>query len=469
LKKQFWFIVLFLVSLITLSSCAARSLEDINLVIIIGERANSYAITTGDETIIRSMIERSFSQDPNSRFGAIGNVSFVVSDGMPQALSVIDEDGNILGQRLYVAGTNNRVRDRNIRGLIDNTIIPFVHSDNFRAQHPQADLLSALWVATDIVRNMEGTGGDYILIIDSGITTSGHLNMTTIDIQDTVILPTEEVVRLLYEAGALPNMEGINVRFTGIGRTVQQTQPIPQNEPFRNQLISLWENVLVTAGANLVQPLAWSNPGTTPNMYFEINPYFEAVGIRPFPFVSTVFFDDIDPLSGTRRPLWISGRSDLTPGQGQPINGDDTQIETLVFGAHELGFVANSSEFYNPQNAERILQDVAGLIENFIEQYPTGIVYIVGSEARVHPDRDNTGQISAIRASRVRQELERFGIPSECLIDIGANTTVFSWRNAQEFPDGAWNGVNAQRNRVVAIIPDTSDEFVELQAMGFVE
>ena len=62
--------------------------------------------------------------------------------------------------------------------------------------------------------------------------------------------------------------------------------------------------------------------------------------------------------------------------------------------------------------------------------------------------------------------MNRYSVPDDRIEIIDAGTTPFSWRNADEFPDGtaaSYDMAAAQKNRVVAIISENSSLADELK------
>jgi len=471
--KQKLFQLFICTLLLTLTSCndGNQYFEGINLVVVVGNRANSYALTDGDFEIIESFIERAFI--PTSGFNARANVAFIVSDGRPWRADLpnVEQMGSRLDVNpLIVTANNSTTREQRITENIRHGIVPFIQSNEFRARHTEADLLAALWMATDEIRRMDGDGDSYILIIDSGITTTGHLDLTNVDIQSEDLTYTEIIVRL-QQAGALPDMNGINVVFEGIGNSAG-FQVVPQNTIFRDQLIGLWSELLVASGASItcrnghsLDLIAWSSPGVVPNEHFETIPDSIDANNQPFLFVSTVFFRDVDPWGGLGDVLVGIG-TDPTEASSNAGGIFDAGI---ILPMAQLGFLPNSDDFYNIDNATQLLQSISYDMNLFLEQNPESRIYIVGSEARVSMERENDGTVSTRRANRVRNILiDSFDIPYYRLVAIGANTTIFSWRNTDEFVNGVHEPLNARQNMVVAIIPYGTTRFEELRAANFV-
>jgi len=450
MKKKCICILILAVILVLFGSCSNNS-DGINLVVIVGNRANSHSLDHDDMMLIREMVLQSFDSDGrNARVRSW----FVVSDGSP---SVRD-----MGS-LSVSANNASLLNTRKDALMIQTIMPFLESENFWAQSEEADLLAAMRLATDIIRNNEPKKREnHILIIDSGITTSGALNLRTIDLREDTV---DAIIDDLHRRGYIPDMSGINVTFTNIGNAAYP-QRLPQDNHFRNQLLALWGTVLFHADAELTRPLVWSVPGNNPNVHIsgDFEDEGEGEGKTGFPFVTTIQF----------MPPPIPDPDDLPNNGNVIVNPIPLPPPIEVFGTVELGFMANSDRFRDDDNARAALRRYLEIENNmllYLSENPTSILYIVGSEARMHPHQPNrsSGIYAAMRADRVSSMLSvYFGIPENQLEAVHAGTTVFSWRNANEHPYGDFCGTQATLNRVVAIIPNSTMEFNELVANGFV-
>ena len=397
----------------------------INLVVITGNRANTSEIPIGSavDDIFCNLVGRTFEI---SNLEAEGNIAFVVSDGEPWRAEVLGQNGRPADLR--VTANNNYVLTNRIRNTISHVILPFMDSDHLMAQTEEADLFEALHIASRILRDMDQARDNHILIIDSGITTAGHIDMREFDLMEDGV--TDEIVNRLEIAGLLPDLSGVDISFFNIGGGAYPQQ-VPSG-PVEDALKAFWRDILGAAGAQVLQMQGRSeggNPRTTDGGY---------------PFVSNVEFD--------------------TP------EVDFSDLRSEVFSAEHLGFIADESEFINEENARNILSTIAEVLSAFLGNNTEHTVYIVGSQA-VGPD-GYTGlyTLSLERAQRVKDLLiSEFNLPEAQLAAIGAGTTPLSWRNTDEFETGQWRDDLAEQNRVVAIIPSTAEEMAELRNNGLID
>jgi len=396
----------------------------INLVVITGNRANTSEIPIGSavDDIFCNLVGRTFEI---SNLEAEGNIAFVVSDGDPWRAEVIGQNGR--PAELRVTANNNYVLNNRIRDTISHVILPFMDSEHLQAQTEEADLFEALHIASRILRDMDPNRESHILIIDSGITTAGHIDMREFDILENGI--TGEIINRIATAGLLPDLTGVGISFFNVGAGAYPQQ-VPSG-PVEDALKAFWRDIIGATGAQILQMQGRTEGGD-----------IRAVS-DGYPFVSNVEFD--------------------TP------EVDFSDLRSEVFSAEHLGFIADGSEFINDESARSLLSETAETLLAFAENNPAHTVYIVGSQA-VGMDGYLGYTLSLERAKRVRDLLvSDFNLPAGQLVAVGAGTTPLSWRNTDEFETGEWRDDLAEQNRVVAIIPSTSEEMAELTNNGLVD
>lgn len=399
--------------------------ELINLVVIVGNRANTSEIPAGSvvDDLFCEMVGQTFEI---SGLEAQGNIAFVISDGNPSRVEMLGQNNRPAD--LSVSANNSYMLNNRIENTISNTILPFMDSIHLRAQNPEADLFEALHVASRVLRDMNPERENHILIIDSGITTTGHLDMREFNILEPGI--SSEIIFRLNEASLLPDLHDVNVSLFNIGG-VSAPQSILSG-PIEGALMTFWQHIIQSSGANILHLQGRSEGG---------NPRLVQDG---YPFVSIVEFET-------------------------PVL-DLSDLRSEIFSAQSLGFLGDQSEFIDDATARAVLSTTAESLIPFLESNPSHTIYVVGSQAAGMGNSTAEYQLSLERAQRVRDLLVlEFDLPSERLVAIGAGTTVLSWRNTEEFVDGVWDNSLAERNRVVAIIPSTAEEVWELRGQGLVD
>lgn len=114
-----------------------------------------------------------------------------------------------------------------------------------RPQAPECDILKAINISAD---NLADRGGvKSLVIMDSGLSTTGLLDFRSADVAS---LKIDEIIGALQSKKAIPNLEGVDVSWYGMGQTTD-----PQIEPsseYKYVLEELWTAILKEAGAKSV-------------------------------------------------------------------------------------------------------------------------------------------------------------------------------------------------------------------------
>lgn len=436
----------------------ANKLDGINypisLVIIVGRHANAGKPTDDMIKIAKDLIQKSYT-DPIQESGwgkdwnSTADVSIIVCDGFPTSVKIPAE---LL--------TISAPYEENVKDDIESNaeeIAQLLMSDDTKADDPEVDLLLALEQARILLNGKERN--KYILVLDTGITTTGWFDMRKTNILDGE--PVDVVDRLPQEQ--LPDLSGITVIFEGVGNvpddpTNGQTKLFIDNQEAKKALKAVWAELLKNrCNATLFgDEIGEATPG-------EDQPYTE--GEDGYPYVSTVAFTVPLPPEPAVSPV-----PSITEVVEPP-----SPIEE-IFNAATF-FKGDSTDPVDPVGADAILFDTAEKIRDFLsdERVADEKIYVIGSIANT---RENlqvaASQCSEGRAEYVVNELKELlrntGVDVNRIIPIDAGTTVFSWRNTNEFDsNGTWQDSLAQKNRVVAILSSNSEKAQESALQSYIE
>lgn len=223
LKKIFILLIILIITL-NVTGCPKPDPKE-NLALIIGSRANSALL--GLEKI-ESYIQKSFE--------TYGYVSVIQLDGAPYQVGYIDasellDESKVIQEQViesYKNQTNETMKA-------------------MAAKTEEADVMAAIEVGRRALKSRE-TGNNTMLILDSGISTTGSVNFTKSFLES---IDLDRMIEELKENNALPNLEGIHVIWGGLGDTVEpQTALSPKN---RKVLKEVWERILKEAKAETVE------------------------------------------------------------------------------------------------------------------------------------------------------------------------------------------------------------------------
>lgn len=454
MNKLHRFLIMLIAALMLLASGCGNAQSDpaddkpIALVIIAGRHANANMFVESQLKEARRLIERSIQQEEQSAgYTLRANVSIIVSDGNPEL--------ERLGDNLLTGVVSNSTEAEEVRGLLADGIERYICSDEMVANDAEVDLLEAIRLAKKTLQS-EKELERHILILDTGITTEGFLNMREFEFMD------EDVNELLTKLDdQIPNLTDINVTFLGLGNVAYPQNALSGNAA-EKKLEDLWTGILKEKGHAILTDdiVFWASEGE-PMMYNET----PVEGFVNYPNVSPVMFPNMK--DGHVVPPDVFTLSPKTSDNDEEDGQGDESKQTLAFALPDayLGFKPNSAEFADVNQRNKTLNSIKEPLENYLNG-TNNRIYIVGSIAKTAPDRDwHSHELSKARATAVRDALVNdYGVPADRLVIIDAGVTKFSWRDAEEFPGGKITKdtpLNQAKNRVVAIIGEDMTSLVE--------
>ena len=409
---------------------ATKYPDPIALVIVAGKHANANRYTEEMLGDARQLIQQSIEQTNDaSGYHAKAHINVIVSDGNPQAVRMLSN-----GESILECSASSRSAFEDGKNRIVNDVMEFLLSDDLKADDEQVDLLKAIDQAQKIL-NSERNLEHHLLIIDTGITTTGALNMLNADF-NIEKKDAKEMLPLLKDY--IPNLTGTKISFLGLGN-VGASQRLPDSNTAQNNLLDLWDAILTTeGGGELDYALQISSSQGDPIWNTEDE---EAEGVG-YPYVGTVNYTEI--------------KMSVSPG--------DEGALAVPFNTNDLGFEPNKATFRYPEQAYNALNSIQEPLSKVLVETDYKI-YVVGSIAKTKSDREvATSEVSKGRADAIVNLLvEKYNVPKDRIVAIDAGTHEFSWRNANED-----NGPR-QENRVVMIMSENAVKLVaELKDAGLV-
>lgn len=272
----------------------------------------------------------------------------------------------------------------------------------------EVDTLSAIMLSADALQASSASSKE-MLIYDSGLCTTGLLSQTS---HDVLSADTELIIEKLGDIHSLPDLEGVTVKWLGLGAVSGEQDEIPDS--YKYKLEKLWTAIIVASGGKVE---------------FDKTPVYgeEAEGL---PDVSTVSFVK-DSLN-----IDFSDVSEIKEG---PIRFDESTIK----------FVADCAEFIDPESARGALTPIAKiLIDN-----PTFNIIIAGTTASA----GDGYALSFKRAQACKDILVSMGAGSaqiEC-IGLGSSDNCFHVDDLDS--NGRLIEEYAKLNRAIYIFAADSD------------
>ncbi|MCL2164890.1 MAG: OmpA family protein [Oscillospiraceae bacterium] len=403
----------------------------IALAVILGRHANAMAIPQDAYNSIEDLLDRAV-------YG--GYVCAVIADATPMKIDLVD------GKEYFQEDARNPVILNQRISTRRSEIIAKLKDADVSANSPEVDLLAAIREAKNALSNSQANNisNKQIVIIDTGISTTGDLNFVDIDFlyskpkaQDII-----EQLRSYENSGVLPDLAGITVTFVGTADGLAEVaKPQEASTTDKKFIRELWTGVVQACGANDVKFEAAAGWGS-PNLYTEDTD-------SKFPYVSVISFSHDKVISFPELPTYDPNNPDSQPNLPKPPSVEVRLASEMV------GFMPDRADYLNEENVRRSLRPFANELNEFFKHYPNEKIWIVGTTAAVQKGSNGSVDLSLKRAEMVKHTLVEFGISSDRLLTIGLGAK-FPW-HVDEFPNGVFDTNVAQANRAVWLLTAQTD------------
>ena len=383
----------------------------VHTAILIGEQRNAPAYPTKSENFKSAIYESCYT---------CGKVSIIADSGKPNVVFSADiPEYEVKG---LSQNKKKKISQRYMSQIINEI------SDIGPSSVGEIDTLQAINLASMELSRSNEAARKNLIIMDSGLSTSGYLNFT----DDILYADVNDVVDKLYQASAIPDLNEVNVVWLYIGQTALPQKELSENQ--KNKLKEIWNAVLMQGGAKTVQFTTDIASDPAPEDY---------------PSVSLVNVEERSIVVEVYEPEPTTSGNSITDGP-QVLDG------TLV------NFIGNKAEFIDDNKARDGLREYAQkLIDN-----PDNKIYIIGTTAE--GDKDFCDQLSRDRARKVTQVLIELGANSEQLIPVGMGFND-PWHEHDLDAAGKQIEEIAKKNRKVLIIDTNSENAKQLEQQFGVE
>lgn len=275
-----------------------------------------------------------------------------------------------------------------------------------RANAPEADLLKAIILASEWLNNQPENHDKHIIIIDSGISTSGLINFAKNN--NLISISPERLTDVLQEAEGIPLLEGVIVTFYGLGNSQLPQHDLSYKQ--KKQLQNLWCAIIEAGGGQCdVKLPSYSSESIITD--YPVSPV-------DFPEAEPIYFDS-------------------------PIELTDQQVS----------FKPNTSTFKNVTKAEATLKPIVMALND----NPDRKIMLIGMTATGR-DIDYCTTLSLARASAVADLMIKMSASQEQLIVRGIGCLAGFFERFDDTDDlGNLIEEKAALNRRVIIIDAASD------------
>jgi len=304
-----------------------------------------------------------------------GYISVVNADGIPDVVfaSSFDIDDK------YKSASTERL-DMDARSKTTNLITGM---QSVIATDPEVDYLAALNLAVRSLSSLEGYDSKTVVVIGTGLSTSGVL-----DFQNNLISAEPgTVVELLKEKDEIPDFNGITVYWQQMGDVAAPQQALTSAQ--RNNLQQIYGGIVEAGGGTFCYNSIIANPVNKEATYPAVTPV-ELPADTPISFEPEILDTE---------------------------DSQDVFTEPVVLTEEQVTFIGDKAEYLHPEEAESVLKPIADyLINNDVT------ILLCGTTAG-DTNSAYTMELSQARAERVKQTLVDLGVDPDRIIAIGLGST----------------------------------------------
>lgn len=383
-----------LVLTLTLTLCSALSActtttgqinEPLALSFVLGIRRNFPGIGSNAQGVYESVLEACTNY---------GEVSYAVVEGSPEQTKTIaleKSDKNLSDTKA------KEIAKRNASGIVNGFA-------SLKAKTPEVDTLQTIRLSASALK-ASPIANKKLVVYDNGLCTTGLLSQLKYNVLAT---DPDIVVDKLGQLHALPDLEGVEVLWIGLGCVSGEQHAIPDS--YRFNLETLWRTIIERSGGSITFD---STPVTGE----------ETEGL---PHVSVVEFPSDDL------------------GLNNTISVTDTSVYKLDEGTCK--FFGDKAELIDTAAAKKAIEPFV----EYLKSNPGERIIIAGTTARVG-DGDGI-ELSYQRTQTVKKMLINSGVKEDQIECIGLGCTDNCLRVEDHNADGTLNEKMAAQNRSIYII-----------------
>lgn len=387
--------VIFVAALFT--GCTTKNSRKQATSLVLGNHQNFPEINLNAQDIYNNIYNTSYSY---------GNVTVIIVDGEPY----------LFADYKFNAPDKNIDNTKRKQIAKENTEQIISECKNAIAKTPEIDTLKAITMSANSLSS-KTADESYILVYDSGFSTTGLLNFAK---ENLINVPPESIVTRLKELNAIPNLNGINVIWTGCGEVSGSQTKLTEN--YKHNLKAIWTAIIEAGGGNLI---------------IYDNPLSDSSSTDSLPYCSTI-------------PIVQDSLGLVGADFSNPVKFDENS---------SVKFIPDSATFIDPDAAHRELTPIAqNLMSNNIS------VLIIGTTATSGND-EYKKQLSYKRANACKQALIDLGINENRISTVGIGSKSCSLHVNDLKSDGTLDERVAPMNRAVYIVSNNSSIASEILSL----
>ena len=287
------------------------------------------------------------------------------------------------------------------------------------ATDPEVDYMAALNLAVRSLASLEGYDSKTIVVIGTGLSTTGVLNFQN----NLISADPSTIVELLKEKGEIPNFSGMTVYFQQLGDVAAPQQALTSAQ--RNTLQQIYGGLVEAGGGTFVYNDIIANPVNEETSYPAVTPV-ELPADTPLYFEPEVF---------------------------EAEENENVFEEPVILTESQVAFIGDKAEYLQPEEVMKTLQPIA---ECLID-HPTITILLAGTTAG-DTESNYTMTLSHERAEAVKLSLIELGVDEDRIIAVGLGSTKNPWH----IYGAGYDGAAASSNRSVVLLDATSATAVSI-------
>jgi len=398
MKKLVTIILMLIIAVGLFTGCTNETPNTRATALVLGAHQNFPEINLNAQDIYNNIYDTSYSY---------GAVSVVVVDGEPY----------LFADYKFTAPDKNIDNSKRKQIAKENTEQIIFESKKAIAKTPEFDTLKALIMAANSL-NTKGVTNSYMLMYDSGFSTTGLLNFSK---ENLINVAPEDIVSRLQELHAIPNLSGINVLWTGCGEVSGLQTKLTEN--YKHKLKAIWTAIIEAGGGCLTM---YDNPLSSNSLDSSL----------PHCSVIPIIQDSLE-LKG----------ADLS----NPIKFDENS---------SVKFIPDSATFIDSNAAMTELEPIA----EYLKSNPEITVLVIGTTATSGSEEYKT-DLSYRRANACKDALINLGVNTSNIQILGIGSSSCSLHANDLNADGSLNEKIAPLNRAVYIVNVSSSTAAEVLSL----
>lgn len=333
-----------------------------------------------------------------------GDVSAFVVDGDPYAAC-----------HYQLKAPDKKVDSAKRKQLAKNNTKQILSSiTDVSAKTPEIDTLTAITKSADTLHSTAGDAQLSMIVYDSGLSTASLLNFAA---QNIIEEPVENIIAQLEDLHAIPDLEGIDVVWIGLGQTCGEQTDLTPN--YKYKLEEIWRAILKAGGAGSV---SFDKTQLSDKEY---------AGNLPECTVVPVVADSLDI-------------KELAVQEQLP--------EVIKWDSNSnIKFVGDEDVFIDPEKAMEELNPIA----EYLKARPDEVMYVFGTTA-TDVSGDLGIELSKARAETCKNSLIGAGVNENQILTFGIGQLAHPLRVNDVDVNGNQIEELAQKNRAVIFVRQDS-------------